>query len=115
LRRGGATPAFEHQEALIQVPNQLIKPPLESAPAELQLLDSSGQLPQLLLDPREAHLKPGEPPLIVGLDQLHRARGIDLAVHTVEARGKPCDRRVSLACGEPQQTGTCRDQIAVLS
>jgi hypothetical protein len=105
LRRGGAVPAFEREEPLVQILNELIDPPLECALAELQLLESSGQLPELLLDSREAHLEPGEPTWIIGLDQLHRSRGIESAVHPVDPHGKPRRSRVSLACGEPEKTG----------
>jgi hypothetical protein len=118
LSRGGAGPlrprpaaTFERQQALIQVLHQLIDAPFERAVAELELLDAPGQLPQLLLDPRKAHLEPGKPPRILGLDQLHRAGGMELAAYALESRRETRDPRVGLAGGEPHETCACRDQM----
>ena len=109
FRRWRRRPAFEGEQALIQVLDQLIDAPFQRALAELQLLDPSGQLPELLLDAREAHLEPGEPSRIVGLDQLQRARGIELAAQTVEPRCDPSDRRVS----GPQASASRHTPVAI--
>ena len=95
MRRWAAALAFEGEQALIQVLDQLIDATFQRPLAELQLLDPPSELPELLLDASETYLEPGEAPGIVGLNQVQRARGIELAAQTVGPRCHPSDRRVS--------------------
>src|SRR5690606_12457432 len=84
LRGRAAARPLEREQALVQILDQPVDARLERALAELQLLDPAGQLPQLFLDAREAHLEPGEPPRVFGLDQLDRTHRVELALQALD-------------------------------